>query len=533
MKPTISLLLVLVLAGCSGSNKNISQVKSLEMPNARISDPTFFNNERTLVDARNNVSGIGKTPITGLALSGGGIRSNAFQLGFLSGLANQDRLKKIQYLSAVSGGSWAAGAYKIHDEVPGDINDSLFFRELEVEIYSYDPDTASKDDTTVFLSDYEISEKLADIGLIPTLNPFKKLDKKVGATARDKWQRMIKENFLRGKDAQFCEIEKKHPNKPILIVNASHDAVFFIPGTGTDNAEISFPFEFSANFIGTIADCGNTDYCGMFRHLANWRYKGAYVTPDSCNIHIEPLTLSKALAASGAVTPRKILGHELNLLDWRVSLHDPFENIKDPASPGTPPRPPSPDNDNWKYEFRYMYDLTDGGQSDNLGILPLLERRVDRIIVTDEAYDPDYSFGDLEAVSSHAERLLGVTVTLEGKKLYSVDAINSLSSKVHDPHHIFVGAYSSSYGNGQIIYIKPNLNIDGFMRHLRIGGFCGGNPDCQQYTKSLYAYLFDNRKEITFPFDKTMEGSYDRRVIHAFYFLGRYMAEVEYPKYDP
>jgi hypothetical protein len=48
-------------------------------------------------------------PYCGLALSGGGIRAASFHLGVLQGLARQDLLPWIDYLSAVSGGSFIAG----------------------------------------------------------------------------------------------------------------------------------------------------------------------------------------------------------------------------------------------------------------------------------------------------------------------------------------------------------------------------------------------------------------------------------------
>ena len=58
-----------------------------------------------------------KAPLTGLALSGGGIRSATFSLGVLQALAEADLLKRIDYLSTVSGGGylgtsliwWASG----------------------------------------------------------------------------------------------------------------------------------------------------------------------------------------------------------------------------------------------------------------------------------------------------------------------------------------------------------------------------------------------------------------------------------------
>ena len=48
-------------------------------------------------------------PLTGLALSGGGIRSAIFNLGVLQGLAEKKKLRRVDFLSTVSGGSFIGG----------------------------------------------------------------------------------------------------------------------------------------------------------------------------------------------------------------------------------------------------------------------------------------------------------------------------------------------------------------------------------------------------------------------------------------
>jgi len=50
-----------------------------------------------------------ETSLFGLALSGGGIRSATFNLGILQGLADLDLMRRLDYLSGVSGGSHIAG----------------------------------------------------------------------------------------------------------------------------------------------------------------------------------------------------------------------------------------------------------------------------------------------------------------------------------------------------------------------------------------------------------------------------------------
>ena len=47
--------------------------------------------------------------LSGLAISGGGIRSATFALGVLQGLADLDLLKRFDYISTVSGGGYIGG----------------------------------------------------------------------------------------------------------------------------------------------------------------------------------------------------------------------------------------------------------------------------------------------------------------------------------------------------------------------------------------------------------------------------------------
>src|SRR5688500_16399845 len=50
-----------------------------------------------------------KTPIVGVALSGGGIRSATFCLGLFQSLARQRLVRRVDYLSTVSGGGYFGG----------------------------------------------------------------------------------------------------------------------------------------------------------------------------------------------------------------------------------------------------------------------------------------------------------------------------------------------------------------------------------------------------------------------------------------
>src|SRR5882757_1075095 len=63
--------------------------------------------QEELESIRGNVAdGDGSTGLTGLALSGGGIRSATFSLGVLQALAAARKLASFDYLSTVSGGGY-------------------------------------------------------------------------------------------------------------------------------------------------------------------------------------------------------------------------------------------------------------------------------------------------------------------------------------------------------------------------------------------------------------------------------------------
>ena len=67
--------------------------------------------EEPLIESRRKALGldpIGQAPQVGLALSGGGIRSATFSLGLLQAIAAAGALRRIDYLSTVSGGGYAA-----------------------------------------------------------------------------------------------------------------------------------------------------------------------------------------------------------------------------------------------------------------------------------------------------------------------------------------------------------------------------------------------------------------------------------------
>lgn len=75
----------------------------------------FIANRRATLLGKAKQTGTGVPPhLTGLAFSGGGIRSATFHLGVLQAVQELDQLKQIDYLSTVSGGSYVGGWMAAH-----------------------------------------------------------------------------------------------------------------------------------------------------------------------------------------------------------------------------------------------------------------------------------------------------------------------------------------------------------------------------------------------------------------------------------
>ena len=76
-----------------------------ELPD-RIGFEKLFERELLLVQGRRSDDTPADRNLAGLAISGGGIRSATFGLGILEGMKSFGLLKKLDYLSTVSGGGY-------------------------------------------------------------------------------------------------------------------------------------------------------------------------------------------------------------------------------------------------------------------------------------------------------------------------------------------------------------------------------------------------------------------------------------------
>lgn len=91
-----------------------------QVTQTRLEAQAFSNEEESLRKALEDsfTHATTKRPALGIALSGGGSKASSFAVGVLAGLADQDLLDSSDYVSSVSGGSYAAYFYYAHRIYP-------------------------------------------------------------------------------------------------------------------------------------------------------------------------------------------------------------------------------------------------------------------------------------------------------------------------------------------------------------------------------------------------------------------------------
>lgn len=472
----------------------------VERPNERFNNQDhYFAHEFKKIQQRRNLYGFkssGQRPekLIGLALSGGGQRSAAFQLGLLSGLSKVPfgqgtLLNRVDYISSVSGGSWANGAYWASKR-----SDEELFRCLD--------DATEHGKEKVEQEACQIPAKMLrtkqEILPLPIKDGWFKQKKKA-------WEEAITEIYLPDGNIEFwnenSDISYNHnfDRKPYPIFNSSHS----IPVTSQEANDTHFPFQTTPDYLGTIADCKSlgiapTAECpkgraGFFvRHGAKgfswserkWQKFWKFWAPEDWAI--KGMTLSKTLAHSSAVINAEIL------LQYDFDLKYQGQYIE---------------------EIRKRYELSDGGKTENLGLLSLIERGVDFIIVSYMGKDdPSRSpFQDFELASKQVKKLLGCEVQMP-------------KHQSEDKNFVFQSSYMIGGKDKTILHVKPmHSNVEEFKDYLKNQKRADGSPQYEDIVEFL-----DNEKcapADRFPQTPTMQVEYDERLIRAYYLLGQYVAK--------
>ncbi|MBD9355447.1 patatin-like phospholipase family protein [Methylomonas albis] len=486
MKKSIALLVFIFISPiCTAdeiSGDNLPGFYLVNTPNARLNNQQkYFSHEYQKINLRKNEndSEIRPKHLTGLALSGGGIRSSAYQLGILSGLyESKKNLLDIDYISSVSGGSWANGGYWAWAS-----SDEEFFNCLFTAAINPKADC----DAAVMLN----SEQ--PFAILPAEGAKLKARKR-------QWKEYIESVYLPNCNVDAEDIKstgidsacaRNYRTKPYVIINATHS----VPTTEQGASEMNMPFQFTLDNIGTISDCHPDMKCKKGFFVNNISKDFAWVNNALFRKDKPENSLSAAMAASsGVVGAPVLLSYEYELFyQPRISLLGNWRgsNIK---------------------EIRKEIVLSDGGKSDNLGLVPLIERGVDLIVISYMGKDNDLNknpWEDLDIAVKQVKNLLGCDVEKPG---LDVDLSKNL---IHE------SKYTCKNHNGKILHVKASYgNAKRFVEYLS----SIGQSDLVNY---LTVKDVENNKNENdrFPQTETMKQKYDDELIRSYYLMGRWVAK--------
>ncbi len=430
----VSFFLVVSCQGSNPINQPVSSADSafavINRPDERFRHPiSFFQEEYDIVSRRRKDAT--ETGLIGLAFSGGGIRSNAFHLGVLSALTRRSNgrlIDRVDYISAVSGGGWAAGAYTRM----GSPEQTLALIDQAVSSQTSDFDDLAQDLAGLYLNEsYDTLSKLESHCLgFGSFHP--------GGFAREDWRDMIMRHSLaHTEDVGLREFGKKRfADRPFLVLNASHSAVRLPRLHG-------YRFEIAESRIAVIDNGDDT---------------GGFVVDLKKSAPEDNIMFSEALAMASAVAPDVSLsfhmfGQRVQLVDiagleWYVKFH------------GNVPRPAVAES----------YTVTDGGHYENLGVIALMERHVQLIVATDMGDRADQA--SLENLVRRAHEI-GLAIEKEGDRDNGITIL-----RYGDGQSAWIG---------RIVYINP-LRSALFDRAL-LDCPASGSALCYPY---IYSFLAHN-----------------------------------------
>jgi predicted acylesterase/phospholipase RssA len=388
----------------------------------------------------------GKTRDTlGLALSGGGYRSAIFGYGVLRGLQEIGVLSRVDYLSAVSGGSWIAMAYATTKFL-----DKWFFDRPESK-----PNFLEEGFESFFANPMRLCEELA-------------LTRASANYASDVYGRLLVGTFLRehGQDARFRALSDprmiKDRDRPFLIVNGT--------------LEYRPPESFSVQqecFEMTRLYCGN-------RSLG-------YVASPEIRTLADPIRVRDAIAVSGAAVAVHFpgLGGEVH----GVGLSREIVNYTPHALEERP--------------TDESLDVADGGFYNNLGVEALLARGCGYLIVVDAEHDPERPDG-----TRSGQRYDGLRTLLRRRHIdtamgHDADAVVAALDARNELVHVFTGDKTTP----DVLYVKLKAssrfddsvrdkpyNQPGFLRHLLGRGEFAFDP---QFSTAKLDYEFREYRNLS------------------------------------
>lgn len=308
-----------------------------------------------------------------LALSGGGIRSAAFSIGILRGLERKGILHTVDVISAVSGGGYAVGwlyealRQNSHLTLAGAFDDSELNRLVRRSTFIGEK-SSNIVASTLFLPLQILENGLASLN---RKDPYMATNES-GPFGRI-YANAIADTFLGGNKTtrlqDLIPTIRKH-RLPFFLLNASIIPALSDSLEGTllaPSVELS-PLRLWSALLGTFSDQSTmrkNDFLWSFSHAINGDDRR-----DLSYLH-DALSISgAAIDFHGKASGKGLLTDYVGFnLGRHFALDGPAQN-----------------------SYRYIY-LADGGKAENLGVIPLVLRRCNEILIVDGEYDPQYHFG--------------------------------------------------------------------------------------------------------------------------------------------
>jgi hypothetical protein len=488
----------------TAASKTIIFIKSTD--DRTKSPDTYFSTEYRRINERRRNFGFESSEenqrppmLVGLAVSGGGIRSNAFQMGLFSGLYSESfgkakLLDRIDYISSVSGGSWAnAALWAWPDGLEG------MFQCL---------DKAAAMGKKKAL---EENPSCADAAKMLRAQQDPELISRPDHQRKEEWEKDIQMAHLgRGCNVYFDKALAKEctgnlVTKPYFIINSTHSARSENPGVD------GYPFETTPDGTGTVVDDGSKIpllgaappkdlRAGFFIKFgdpdAKWDRRTFFALhiPGGKTGLENGSRLSLIAAHSSAVIKGKILPAAFLTFYFQVSENG--EPTKDKR-------------------LREEYKVTDGGKSDNTGMVALIDRGVDMLVASYMGKE-EKPFEDLSVVRGQA------------KKLFSCELsdVNEAPNHPRSQVSYYSCATSPSKAQKPVLNLHPwPENINDFSNYLEARANSGDTG-----AKEILNYLKDEQNTVKekadrFPQTPTFKTEYDERLIRAYYLLGKFTAQ--------
>jgi hypothetical protein len=385
----------------------------------------------------------GKTIDTlGLALSGGGYRSAIFCYGILRGLHELGLLAKVDYISAVSGGSWIATPLAMAENL------DYFFNIPE--------------DRANFIEEGFESLLVNPLRLVEEAA----LTRPDNNYVSDLYGRLLARSFLR----EYGDYGRYNPlNDPKLI--RDHDRPFLIVN-GTLNFRRPDTFDI-------------TQECFEMTHLYCGSRSLGYLDTKDMLADDATIRIRDSIAISGAAVAVHIPG-----LGDEVSGHGLSREIINFAD-GQPTPMPNPPK-------AHRLDVADGGHYNNLGIESLVNRGCGYIIAIDAEHDPEHKDTD----GAH-QKFEGLRTLMQRNHIPQPDFVIKQLDRVNQPVHLVAGNSKvpdilyvklKSVTAFDKVAAKKRYNQPGFLRNMFGRGEFAFDP---QFSTAKLDYGFAEHRNLT------------------------------------